>query len=162
MDIQHPLLASAIVGPGDQVKALALSLSQDLDFHGSSSGYASHNFHPFPARFPPPLPRTFIQALTSPGDTVLDPMMGSGTTLLEAFLLGRYGIGFDIDPLALLLAQTKVTPLSARRVAQVGERIVEMAKLAVARERGRLEKELAERWDSRTREFVDYWFMPET
>ena len=57
-------------------------LSQDLDFHGQDSGYASHNFHSFPAKFPPQLPRKFIEALTAPGDVVLDPMMGSGTTVL--------------------------------------------------------------------------------
>jgi DNA modification methylase len=70
-------------------------LSQDLDFHGRDSGYASHNFHSFPAKFPPQLPRKFIEALTAPGDVVLDPMMGSGTTVLEAFLSGRRGVGVE-------------------------------------------------------------------
>ena len=64
-------------------------LVSDLDFHGKDSSYASHNFHSFPAKFPPQLPRKFIEWLTDPGDLVLDPMMGSGTTILEAFLLGR-------------------------------------------------------------------------
>jgi DNA modification methylase len=73
-------------------------LSKNLDFHDQQSTYASHNFHAFPAKFPPQLPRAFINALTDPGDVVLDPMMGSGTTILEAFLLDRQGIGFDIDP----------------------------------------------------------------
>ena len=77
-------------------------LSQDLDFHSHDSGYASHNFHSFPAKFPPQLPRKFINALTSPDDIVLDPMLGSGTTVVEALLAERNGIGFDIDPLALL------------------------------------------------------------
>ena len=57
-------------------------LSSDLDFHGKSSAYASHNFHAFPAKFPPQLPRKFIEGLTEPGDVVLDPMVGSGTTIL--------------------------------------------------------------------------------
>jgi hypothetical protein len=35
-------------------------LSGDLDFHDQDSAYASHNFHAFPAKFPPQLPRTFI------------------------------------------------------------------------------------------------------
>ncbi|NLE99365.1 MAG: hypothetical protein GX601_00150 [Anaerolineales bacterium] len=137
-------------------------LSEDLDFHSEDSGYASHNFHSFPAKFPPQLPRKFIQALTTPGDVVLDPMMGSGTTLLEALLLGRRGIGFDVDPLALLLAQTKVTPLDARQVAQASHRIIERAKRATVQDPSGLEREMATRWDLRTREFVDYWFAPET
>ncbi len=136
-------------------------LSQDLDFHSQGSDYASHNFHSFPAKFPPQLPRKFIQSLTSLGDVVLDPMMGSGTTLLEAFLLGRYGVGFDIDPLALLLTKTKVTPLNARQVATVGKEIVGRVRLAINGRRSELEKGLAERWDSKTRSFVDYWFSYE-
>lgn len=137
-------------------------LARDLDFHGQDSGYASHNFHSFPAKFPPQLPHKFIQSLTAPGDAVLDPMVGSGTTLLEAFLLGRWGIGFDIDPLALLLTQTKATSLDARRVAQAGKTIVERVKRAVAEDRDALERELVARWDSRTRDFVNYWFAHET
>ena len=64
-------------------------LAGELDFHGTNSAYASHDFHSFPAKFPPQLPRKFIEGLTHPGDVVLDPMMGSGTTILEAFLLNR-------------------------------------------------------------------------
>jgi DNA modification methylase len=68
-------------------------LSDDLDFHGKSSAYASHNSHAFPAKFPPQLPKKFIEGLTEPGDVVLDPMMGLGTTILEAFLTGCWGTG---------------------------------------------------------------------
>ena len=60
-------------------------LSSDLEFHGKSSAYASHNFHAFPAKFPPQLPRKFIEGLTEPGDVVLDPMVGSGTTLERSY-----------------------------------------------------------------------------
>jgi len=56
-------------------------LSQDLDFHGQDSGYASHNFHSFPAKFPPQLPRKFIKALTSPASVVLDPVIRTSRLL---------------------------------------------------------------------------------
>jgi DNA modification methylase len=137
-------------------------LSQDLDFHSQDSGYASHNFHSFPAKFPPQLPHKFIKALTISGDVVLDPMMGSGTTVLEASMTGRRGIGFDIDPLALMLAKTKTTPLDVKRVAQLGSEILKRAKLSTETRRDELKKVLEKRWDSKTREFVDYWFAPET
>lgn len=39
---------------------LAELLGGDLDFHGKNSAYASHNYHAFPAKFPPQLPRLFI------------------------------------------------------------------------------------------------------
>jgi hypothetical protein len=45
------------------------------------------------------------------GDTVLDPFCGSGTTLLEAQLLGRKAIGFDINPLAALISSVKTTEI---------------------------------------------------
>lgn len=137
-------------------------LSQDLDFHSQDSGYASHNFHSFPAKFPPQLPRKFIEGLTAPGDVVLDPMMGSGTTVLEAYLSGRHGVGFDIDPLALILTNAKVTPLNGRLVAQIGNEISERAERAVRKRRNELEKALESRWDPKTRDFIDYWFTPET
>src|SRR3990170_4775245 len=78
---------------------LAQLLNGDLNFHNAESHYASHNLHAFAAKFPPQLPRLFIEGLTAPGDVVLDPMMGSGTTVVEAFLTGRHGVGFDLDPL---------------------------------------------------------------
>jgi len=92
---------------GTYRETLAALLAEDLDFHSQASNYASHNLHAFPAKFPPQLPRKFITGLTYPGDIVLDPMMGSGTTVLEAFLAARKGIGVDIDPMALRLCKMK-------------------------------------------------------
>ena len=137
-------------------------LSQDLDFHNEQSRYASHSFHAFPAKFPPQLPRKFISALTQEGDVVLDPMMGSGTTVLEAYLLNRQAIGFDIDPLALLLTQVKVCPLDITEARRTGHCIIESAEAELARNRKGLTHRLEQRWNSKTKEFVDYWFVPAT
>ena len=137
-------------------------LSENLDFHGHDSGYASHNFHSFPAKFPPQLPRTFIRGLTDAGDTVLDPMSGSGTTVLEALFAGRQAIGFDIDPLALLVARVKTASLDAERVTELGMRILTEARLRLKNECVKLQRTLDERWDAKSRQFVDYWFAPET
>ena len=48
-----------------------------------------------PAPFPSELPRRLIKLYTWPGDLVVDPMCGSGTTLVEAARLGRHYIGID-------------------------------------------------------------------
>lgn len=148
--------------PGGYLSNFVTQLSSNLDFHDGDSGYSSHNYHSFPAKFPPQLPRKFITTLTTPGDVILDPMVGSGTTVLEAYLLGRLGVGFDIDPLALLLANAKVIPLSEKEVAQFGERIIVQATNSIRNRRIELEKLLSTRWDPKTKDFVDYWFAHET
>ena len=48
------------------------------------------------AAFPDALPEWFIKLFTDPGDSVLDPFMGSGTTVLVARRMGRKGIGIEI------------------------------------------------------------------
>jgi DNA modification methylase len=48
------------------------------------------------AAFPEALPEWFIKLFTEPGDTVLDPFMGSGTVLRVAQRMARHGIGIDI------------------------------------------------------------------
>jgi DNA modification methylase len=52
----------------------------------------------------PQIPRALIRMYTKKGDTVLDPMVGSGTTCIEAKLLGRNCIGVDINYSAVMLA----------------------------------------------------------
>lgn len=141
---------------------LAELLSGDLDFHSQDSQYASHNFHSFPAKFPPQLPRKFIKALTEPEDVVLDPMVGSGTTILEAFLLDRRGIGFDIDPLALLISKVKVTPLDVLEVSLVGHALLQRAAYALQERSDELAQTLERRFDARTRQFISQWFAGTT
>ncbi len=53
--------------------------------------------------WPPQMARALILMYTKPGDTVLDPMVGSGTTCIEAKLLGRNCIGVDINYSAIML-----------------------------------------------------------
>ncbi len=101
----------ATESPTTTATNLGSLLQADLGFHGSDGKYATHGWHPFPAKFPPQLPQHFIKSLSSDGETVLDPMLGSGTTLVEAQRLGRQAVGCDIDPLAQLMATAKLTPL---------------------------------------------------
>lgn len=53
--------------------------------------------------WPPQVPRALIEMYTEPGDTVLDPMVGGGTTCIEAVLLARNCIGVDISYGAVIL-----------------------------------------------------------
>lgn len=74
----------------------------------------THGLHPYPAKFIPHIPRELIKAFSRSGESIWDPMCGSGTSLVEAALTGRHAIGSDINPIAVLASQAKTTPLSNR------------------------------------------------
>ena len=137
-------------------------LQGDLDFHGQPTGNATHGFHAFPAKFPPQLARLFIDELTAPSEVVLDPMMGSGTAVVEAYLAERQARGFDIDPLACLQTRVKTSPLHPTGTLRQGFAALERAKSLLACDSQGLERRLATRFGARTRDFVDYWFARET
>lgn len=60
-----------------------------------------------PAPFPMSLAMDHIKSWSNPGDLVLDPMCGSGTTCLAAEMLGRRAIGVDISPDYIKLAESR-------------------------------------------------------
>lgn len=72
-----------------------------------------HSFHPmcsYLASFPAALAHAFIARYSRPGDVVLDPFSGRGTTPLQACAEGRIGVGNDLNPFAHLLTASKVEP----------------------------------------------------
>jgi site-specific DNA-methyltransferase (adenine-specific) len=72
-----------------------------------------HAFHPmcsYLASFPAALTHAFIARYTRPGDVVLDPFSGRGTTPLQACAEGRVGVGNDLNPFAHLLTAAKLEP----------------------------------------------------
>lgn len=71
----------------------------------------THNFYRYPARFSPAFVRTAIETFTVPGETILDPYVGGGTSLVEAMALGRHGMGVDISELADFISTVKTTIL---------------------------------------------------
>jgi DNA modification methylase len=81
----------------------------DWDFKDFTTQYLTHTFHSYPARFIPQIPLTFIKLFTKEKETVLDPMCGCGTALVEAFLNNRNSIGNDFNPLATLITKVKTT-----------------------------------------------------
>lgn len=101
-------------------------LVPDLDFSASGHLYGTHGLHPFAARCPPPLVRWAIDRYSSAGDLVVDPMCGSGTTVVEALLAGRQAAGADIDPLARLITRAKATSVDPAALCSVADRIAEL------------------------------------
>ena len=54
------------------------------------------------------MPRNLILRYSTQGDWILDQFMGSGTTLVEAKLLGRNAVGLDINPQSVLISETNL------------------------------------------------------
>lgn len=62
-----------------------------------------------PAPFPEELPKRLIKLYSFWGDTVLDPFVGSGTTVHVAEKLGRNGVGYDVNPEYIEMAKQKLS-----------------------------------------------------
>lgn len=82
----------------------------------SAVGGATHKYYRYPARFSPQFARAVIDAFSQPGDLVLDPFVGGGTTAVEALRMGRRCIGTDINELALFVSKVKTTVLRSDEI----------------------------------------------
>ncbi len=77
----------------------------------------THTFYRYPARFSPKFVRAAIELFSEPGDLILDPFVGGGTSLVEAMAMGRHAVGTDISSLAAFISTVKTTLLSDGDVA---------------------------------------------
>jgi DNA modification methylase len=91
-----------------------------------------HNLHPYPTRFTPGVPAKLIELLSTPGDTILDPFCGSGTTLVEAMRQGRRAVGVDASPIAFLISRAKTTRLSTQDFKAIGAAVAHAASLVLS------------------------------
>ena len=91
---------------------------------------------------------------------MLDPMAGSGSTLLEGWLMGRKVVGVDLDPLAARQCRAKTMWVPPTVVEETGQRVLKDARRRV--EVGRPLENFRGELDAATNAFLDYWFLPET
>lgn len=77
----------------------------------------THAIHSYPAMMMPRIARNVIQEYATSESIVLDPYMGSGTTLLEGMVenVGKV-IGFDLNPLAVLISTAKTTKFNLEKI----------------------------------------------
>lgn len=98
---------TAITSPGMLLRALQSR---------TRVGGQTHSFYRYPARFSPEFARTAIATFTAPGDLVLDPFVGGGTSAVEAMAAGRQFLGTDLSELAVFVSRAKtafITPAGA-------------------------------------------------
>jgi DNA modification methylase len=86
-------------------------ISDEWDFRTSNTKEFTHCYHNYPAMMIPQIARRLIKDFAPKGELklIFDPYMGSGTTLVEASLMGINSIGTDINPLAKLISKVKTT-----------------------------------------------------
>ena len=89
---------------------------------GLKTAEFTHTIHRFPGKFVPQVARELLLLVGATNRSLIaDPFCGSGTSLVEASLLGVPTIGVDFDPLAVFISQAKTSALSGKQLAEVGK-----------------------------------------
>lgn len=99
----------------NQVNASALKSRKDF-FAANvfAVGYATHGLFPYRGKFHPQMIKAVMNLMDlRPGETVLDPMAGCGTTSIEASIMGLDSIAVELSPFACLMTRAKVGSLEA-------------------------------------------------
>ncbi|WP_300366404.1 DNA methyltransferase [Brachyspira sp.] len=76
------------------------------------TAYITHNYYTYPAKFIPQLVSRLINTYTNEREIIVDPFMGSGTSIVESLVNKRYAYGVDINEIAYLISKVKSTPLN--------------------------------------------------
>src|SRR5687768_12150161 len=79
--------------------------------------------HPFPARMAPDLALVVLEDMPE-GSIILDPMMGSGTVVRQALELGHDAVGYDLDPLAVLMTRAWTTEVDGEAIIELTEDVL--------------------------------------
>ena len=123
------------------------------------TAYITHGYYTYPAKFIPQLAARLIEENSSKNDIVVDPFVGSGTTVVEAIVHGRKGVGTDINEIAALAAKVKTTPISFLILRNEYE-LLELD--LMKRTNGEYDRFVKEALDIIPQnERIDYWFLPQ-
>ncbi len=134
-------------------------MALDLNFSGYDTRYATHGLHSYAAKCPPQLVTYCLDQYSATGDLVLDQMAGSGTTLVEAKIHGRNALGFDIDPLACLIASVKTRVIDDEAIIKASSFVISSAaKDLLLIQNGSTKKALLQRCAAPSFANRDYWF----
>lgn len=108
--------------------------------------------HPFPARMAPDLALAVLEDMPQ-GSNILDPMMGSGTVIRQALEFGHNAIGYDLDPLAVLMTRAWTTEVEDGAIATLFNEVI--SRVAAM---GQTVPTLEWQQDDETQSFLEFWF----
>jgi len=96
---------------------------EDFDFKDTPASTGIYGIHPYPAMFHFLVVREVIKNFSKEGGYLLDPFMGSGVVAGECLINGRNFIGYDINPLAVLISKVRTTPIRSKLLLETLESI---------------------------------------
>ena len=135
-----------------------------LHLKPSQTNYLTHGYHRYPAKFIPQLASRLIQNFTKKGDTVCDPFMWGGTTIVESLLNHRKSIGTDINEVAWLITKAKATPIEPslldKEIEDLFSQLYFLDKYFDKNQKRLIQQELSKIEVKNGR--IDYWFKKET
>jgi len=116
----HQPIDPAQVSPDTPLEALNLNW-RERDLPERVRTKHVHRLHPYLGKFIPQLAEVFLRKFFRPEQTVLDPFVGSGTTLVQANELGIHAVGYDVSAFNVILCRAKT---HAYDVAQVRREVL--------------------------------------
>ncbi|MDD3071111.1 MAG: DNA methyltransferase [Methanoculleus horonobensis] len=124
-----------------------------------------HRLHPYLGKYIPQLVEVFLRKYFSPGQTVIDPFCGSGTTLVQANELGINAIGYDISAFNVLLSQAKTAeydlPVVQREVLDILEKVKAATQIDSGQRKLWMECTKRPYLSADNNEYLERWFAPQ-
>ena len=118
-----------------------------------------HRLHPYLGKFIPQLVEIFLRKFFKPGQIILDPFVGSGTTLVEANLLNMPSVGIELSEFSYLIAKVKIQKYDIDLLQQEIIDILNRTK-EFSRKIQTNQKTLFEEWDFEPTEYFKIWYHP--
>ncbi len=120
------------------------------NFEKEDTKYCTHGIYKYPAMMVAPIVRRLMEEYAVLGESIiLDPFCGSGSVLVESVLHNCESYGIDINPLALLLAKVKTTPIDSNLLIEEYRKFIEF------RNKNTHKLEVPNFYN------IDFWFKPD-
>jgi len=118
-----------------------------------------HRLHPYLGKFIPQLVEVFLRKFFKPGQVILDPFLGSGTTLVEANLLNMPSVGVELSEFSFLIAKVKTQKYDIRLLEEEVVDILNKTK-AFSKRAALGQKALLKEWNFEPTEYFKTWYHP--
>jgi hypothetical protein len=125
-----------------------------------------HRLHPYLGKFIPQLVEVFLRKYFLPGQTVLDPFVGSGTTLVQANELGIHAIGYDVSAFNVILCRAKTQVYDLKQMKREVLDALERTERAFQHAKGQLSllmepRELLYEHSRCHADYLQQWYAPQ-